>query len=263
MGPGDHQVAPASRTPGSNRSGPSRAADPRRARAHASRYAPSATAPAASVGPVRAIGSCGQRHDAVHAVELERGRQRPFLAASARCPLPRTVTVVSPPAIRQAGGATGPRPSLDLAGQAHQRARHVPRLALERAGEDVRRIAERARLPRPRPRRPGDCCRSPYWSRRGRRDPPASVSPGSPRALPARSRSTDAGQARRERELKRSRIASASAKVDASGARRAGGDDVERIADHVGEQQRVHAGGRGGPGELAALEPRAVLPHRV
>ncbi len=43
----------------------------------------------------------------------------------------------------------------------------------------------------------------------------------------------------------------------------AGGDDVEGIADHVGEQQRVHAGGRRRPRELAALEERAVLPHRV
>jgi hypothetical protein len=42
-----------------------------------------------------------------------------------------------------------------------------------------------------------------------------------------------------------------------------GGDDVQRIADDVGQEERVHRRPAGGPGELAALEYRAVLPHRV
>ena len=40
-------------------------------------------------------------------------------------------------------------------------------------------------------------------------------------------------------------------------------DHVERIADHVGEEQGLHAGRSRGAGELSSLEHGAVLPHGV
>src|SRR4030095_11338232 len=44
---------------------------------------------------------------------------------------------------------------------------------------------------------------------------------------------------------------------------RARGDHVQRIADHVREEERGYTGPGGGACELATLEEGAVLPHRV
>ncbi len=166
------------------------------------------------------------------------------------------------PARDQAGGRRhGPPAGLDLAGQADERARHVARLALERAGQNVRRVAERARL-----------------RGRGLDDQQIVADHGVGHAAKdrvlglRRLRDLPAGSALEPLDDRRGRPrAELEAVEDREGLREggrvgragAGGDDVEGIADHVGEQQRVHAGGRRGPRELPALEERAVLPDRV
>ncbi len=196
----------------------------------------------------------------VDAVQLERGRQRPLLAAA---PTPRPPHGHRGlPTRDQAGGRRHRAPAgLDLTGEADERSRHLARLAVQRAGKDVRRVAARARLRGGglddqevvADHTIGHAAKHGVLGLRRLRD----LAGRSPRE-PLHDRR---GRARAELEpVEDPERLREGGRVGRGRARR---DDVERVADHVGEQQRVDAGRRRRPRELAALQPGAMLPHRV
>ena len=95
--------------------------------------------------PVAPVRPGRQDDDVPHRRQLRDERQRELLAPPP-VPRPRTVTVVSPPAIRHAGRADGRAGAGDLVEDGRELAGHLARLALEAPRQEAGREPEPARL---------------------------------------------------------------------------------------------------------------------
>ena len=150
--------------------------------------------------------------------DIDGGRQHEFLIASAEPVALACVTVVSPPVMMQAGGRTGRPVRDDLPRDGGVHARDLARLAFDRAGEHQRAEAEFARARARRHRAPGDCCRPPCCARARKSGSPGfGVSGISPRTPLLDALAHGGGHALAQISYF-SRIATAPAKVEASGA---------------------------------------------
>ena len=203
--------------------------------------------------PVGAVGTGGQHGQVRRPRQLERGRERELLAA--------------PAGARARHGDRGLAPGDEARRRRErpaardERAGGPPRLAGERPGEDLRRVAER--------RRPGgragddervvaddevrDAREDPVVGLRRLRDPPrrAGLEPveDAPGRAPLEAKAPDHRQCLRVR-----------ARVGCGRPRR---DHIDRVPDHVRERQGEDGGRRRRPGELPALQEREVLANGV
>ncbi len=175
-------------------------------------------------------------------------------------PPPRMVTVVSPPSTRHMPEAAIGLPGRDALRQARDRA---PTSRASPCTNVVSRVAWISQALRLRGDGRPAIALSPMttlFTRPKMGSPAFGVSGRSP-AAPL------AGGAHACRDFVRDAVARQDvpriAEDAAIGHGRAGRDGVERRADHVGEDQRGHLAGAAEPGQLAALQPRAVLAHRV
>ena len=171
-------------------------------------------------------------------------------------PLPRTVTVVSPPESSTQGGGHGLAAPRDLQRDAGHRLADVARLALDRVAEDVAASMPARARPRPPLRAPSAAWRSDESRCRQTR-----IAGLQRLALAALEQIASARAAGRCRSGARPR--SASAQVDRVGHGRSRGD-VDGSSPGTSEISRVSDACRvAGRREPAALDRREVLAHAV
>ena len=210
--------------------------------------------------PVASVRPGGEDDDVPHGRQLRHEGQRELLASSARATSPdgHGRLASGDQAGRPPDGRAAPR---DLVEDGSEHAGHLARLALEAPGQEAGREPEPSRL---LDRRVDD---EPVVPDHHVRDAGQDRVAGLRRVrhLAARARLEMGPHRRRHPGAEPEAVQHRQGVVVGGGIGRGrpGGDHVERVADHVGQQERDDRGRVRRPRQLASLEAREVLPDRV